>query len=209
MLWAAFLNHAFVTDRMIAIVVIAFLAISVGAVGWLLSSTPVESRKPLLWFLPLLPLLFLGVAMVLGLVLFAQTILWPILACYAIRRENRYRNGLRSKGRLIMLDELEARLDIGMGTLILEWGEKGAYRVWWTEDDLKSLGRPASTKDDIEAALQGQHPFNTQCQKEYLDEETGKAFLTSIPARYARSGRLAGMFPRMKTAIVYRRFVSP
>lgn len=117
---------------------------------------------------------------------------------------------MKVQGRFITLDDLRPRLDTGTGTLIMQWGQKGTYRIWWTEDDLFSLGEPVSARDDFIAVFQGQeHAFNTRCQQQYLDDETGRALLTSIPPRYGRSGKLARMFPRIKVAAVVQPFGSP
>jgi hypothetical protein len=208
-LWAAVVNRAVVDNSLSAAIVAVFFAASVGGVGWWLAGKPEWPSKPLLMFLPLIPFMVMLAMAGMGLIVLALLVMWPYAAIQHIRMERKYRTMLRSKGRFITLDELQPHLGAGTGTLILESVEKGAYRIWWTEDDLHSLGEPVSTKDDFIAVINGQHPFNTQCQKEYLDEETGKAFLTSIPARHARSGKLSQMFPRMKTAIVYRRFMQP
>lgn len=196
-----------IPDAPVAAVVFSLvLAIALAYCGWSCTGQPDWPNWRLLILLPLMPFTFLIALIFMGFLLLIIAMMWPFVALQAICLERKYRNTLRSKGRFMTLDDLQPRLDAGMGTLIWDWGPKGTYRIWWTEDDLHLLGEPVSTKEDFEAAFREQHPFNTECQKEYLDEETGKAFLTSIPARYARSGRLGQMFPRMKTAIVYRRF---
>jgi hypothetical protein len=62
-------------------------------------------------------------------------------------------------------------------------------------------GSPVSTQEEFISILTGEaHEFNSQCQKEYLDKETGRALLTTIPARHAISGKLAFMFPAARIA---------
>jgi hypothetical protein len=128
----------------------------------------------------------------------------PVFTLQIVRRERRFRNRMKARGRFITVKEVRPRLDAGGGNLILECGLKGTYRIWWTEDDLRSLGPPIATREELVAFARGQeHVFNTRCQKEFLDEETGRAILTSIPARWDRSRKLAQMFPQIKTVTVY------
>ncbi len=162
--------------------------------------------KFILWF----PFgLFYGM-IVLGFLATAMAVLWPYAAIRLAVAERRFRAAMKSKGRFIILEDLRPRLIAGEGTLIEDMGQKGPYRLWWTQDDLSTLGSPASTRADFIAIYAGKgHPFNSRCLDEYLDEDTGKALLTSIPARYSSSGKLARMFPRVKTAKVFRPFVAP
>jgi hypothetical protein len=44
--------------------------------------------------------------------------------------------------------------------------------------------------------------FNALCLSEYIAVERGKAALTTIPPRHARSGKLLRQFPRAKRVIV-------
>ena len=114
---------------------------------------------------------------------------------------------MKTRNRFTTLDDLRPRLIAGEGTLIEDTGHKGPYRLWWTEDDLFALGVPASTNEEFFAILTGkEHPFNSRCLNDYLDKESGKALLTSIPPRYAVSGKLARLFPKVKVAKVIRPF---
>jgi hypothetical protein len=127
----------------------------------------------------------------------------PVSAAQGIANERRFRNRMRTSGRFLTLDSLRHRLAAGEGTLIKQTGIVDPCRLWWTEDDLLSKGAPVTTDEEFYAIMRGEaHAFNSQCCKEYLDTDTGKAFLTSIPIRYGRSGRLARLFPRMPIAEV-------
>lgn len=153
--------------------------------------------------LPLLPAVL--VAGMVGIVAFILLILvmWPFLSMKQIQKERRFRRDMKSQGRLATLNDLRRRLDRGEGTLIEEWGAKGPYRIWWTEDDLFALGEPVSTQEDVIAIFQGQGKtaFNSRCRDEYLDEVKGRAMLLSISAHTGASGRLARMFPKARVAI--------
>ena len=79
--------------------------------------------------------------------------------------------------------------------------------MWWTQDDLFALGSPVTTNEEFMDVLTGkEHAFNCQCLQDYLDADTGKALLTSIPARYARTQWLARQYPRAKVAKIVRPF---
>jgi hypothetical protein len=116
---------------------------------------------------------------------------------------------MMEKGRYATLDELRPRLLAGDGTLIEETAEKGPFRIWWTEDDLLEMGSPVVTPDEFLAVLYegSEHPFNSKCLHDYLSEDNGKALLTSLPPRYAESGRISRMFPRAKRAMVIRPYI--
>src|SRR5687767_15158491 len=95
----------------------------------------------------------------------------------------------------------------GEGTLIEETGHDGPYHVWWTADNIHSLGVPVATDEGLlDVLCGGRHAFNCRCIKEYVHDDTGRALLPSIPARRARGGGLARMFRRMKVALVVRTF---
>jgi len=155
--------------------------------------------------IPLFPFATLGGIVSLGFVAIFMAVVWPYAAVRAGLAERRFRAMMKTKGRFASLEDLRPRLVAGEGTLIEDMGPKGPYHLWWTQDDLSSYGSPASTREDFIAIFEGKgHPFNSRCLEEYLDENAGTAWLTPIPARFAASGRLAEMFPLVKTAKVFR-----
>lgn len=177
--------------------------------GWHLAGSPDGPSVPQTIFaIPVAPFVLLATLLGIGVFLIPVAVAWPFLWAKQLIRERKHRNALRSQGRFVTVDAVRPMLNAGEGTLIEDTGQKGPYRIWWTEEDLFDLGQPVSTKDKdaFLAALQGEHTFNARCLKEYLDDKTGRALLTSIPARYARTGRLAQMFPKMKVAAVVRPF---
>jgi hypothetical protein len=210
-LWAAFLNHRVVANGPVAATIWnVVLAIFFAFCGWRWAVTLKMSSIRLVMVLPWMPFVFLVSLFGLGSFFVIIAVMSPFWAFQYIRTQRRFRNSMKSKGRFIALNDLRPTLDDGTGTLIIEWWLKGPYRIWWTEDDMLSLGKPATTREEIHALYEGQeHPFNSRCLTEYLDEETGKAFSTSIPARWVRSGKLVRMFPSMKSAAVVRGFTSP
>ena len=207
---AGILNGTGVTNSVAVAAWIVGLAAGFGFLGWRLARSPKSLSIPqIILVIPLMPFMFLAVLMGLGAILVPVAVMWPFLRTKHLIHERRHRNALRSQGRFSTVDALRSKLDAGEGTLIEDTGQKGPYHIWWTEDDLFDLGKPVSTKDKdaFLAALREEHAFNARCLKEYLDDKTGRALLTSIPARYARTGRLAQMLPRMKVAAVVRPFL--
>jgi hypothetical protein len=170
-----------------------------------LAKTSGMSNRKILFLMPLIPFALLGGIIGFGFMFLVIGVLWPIAAIRGIQGERLFRNMMKSKARYIKLFDLEPRLIAGNGTLIEDTGQKGPYRIWWTEDDLFSFGSPASTNEEFISILKGEeHAFNSRCLVEYFGEETGKALLTNIPAHYTTSGKLAQMFPMMKVAKVIR-----
>jgi hypothetical protein len=160
--------------------------------------------------MPLLPFAMFGAMIGFAFILLVIVVVWPYAAIRWTVAERRFRVAMKSKSRFVFLDDLRPRLIAGEGTLIEDTGLNGPYRLWWTEDDLFAFGSPASTREEFISIYEGKgHPFNSRCVSDYLDEDTGKALLTSIPARYAAPGKLARKFPRVRVAKVYRSFVRP
>jgi len=194
------------------IVTSAFLSIITITVfsfmGWLISHRSKMTNIQRILFLSLLPLLFFSVIIGIGFIAVIIAVMLPFGAVQKMKREHRLLKNMTSQGRFITLDSLRPRLNLGEGTFIEETGQKGPYHIWWTGDDLYSLGKPVSTNEELLAIITGKvkEGFNFRCLTEYLGEETGKALLTSIPASYSTSGKLSRMFPSMKIAKVVRPF---
>jgi hypothetical protein len=157
-----------------------------------------------------MPLVFL--ISLFGMAVFVLMIaaMYPFIALRHMQSQRRFRKMMESKGRFVTGNDLRRKLDEGTGTLVVECRTKGPFRIWWTEDNLASLGTPLSTREELKAFYEGQeHPFNNRCLKEYLDDETGKALLTSLPARHARSEKLVSTFPSIRVVRVFRPFADP
>jgi hypothetical protein len=200
--WATVINHAASNTLVPATILVTVLASIFGLVGWHWAGSPELSSKQLL-LLPVLPLVFLTSVLSVGMVILLLVAISPFLALQAQRQERQFRKLMKSKGRFIAINDLEARLVGGMGTLIVDCRPKGPRRVWWTADDLSSFGEPVSVEEEVRAIIeQKEHSFNSRCRTEYLDARVGKASLTSIPSRWAKSTKLADMFPKMKIVTV-------
>ena len=125
-------------------------------------------------------------------------------------RSLRFRRSMRKQGRLVAWRDLERRLMDGEGTVIEEVGLKGARRVWWTPDDVASLGELPSSYREVGDVLDGApHAFNDWCLAEYLDPERGRAMTTEVSLRAVRSGELTGRFPRSRWVKVVRPLFPP
>ena len=176
-------------------VLLAYLGYSISGVD-----TLSDWRRFLL--IPLSPFVFPAGMIGIGFVLLFMAFILPFAWVGSLVREGKLRQQMKAKGRFLPLEELRPKLEAGQGTLIDETGPKGPYHIWWTEDDVRAKGSTASTTQEIIAIIQGkEHPFNSQCLEEYLDPDSGRAFLTTIRPRYARSERLARMFPRMPVVV--------
>jgi phosphate/sulfate permease len=129
----------------------------------------------LLVAIPLVPFAILGGIIAFGFLFPLVAVMWPYAAIRATLAEHHFRRVMQSKGRFVSFDDLHPRLMVGEGTLIEEMGLKAPYRLWWTQDDLFTLGSPASTREDFIAIYEGNgHSFNSRCLAEYLDEESGR-----------------------------------
>jgi hypothetical protein len=203
-------NAAGVTSPVAIAAWIAALGGVFGLLGWALAGSPDwPSTWRIVVALPLAPFALAGGLLGLGVVLVPVAAMWPFLRVRHAVRERKYLNALRSQGRFVTADDLRPRLDAGLGTLIVDTGQKGPHRVWWTEDDLLGLGNPVSTKEEFFAALKGEHAFNARCLTEYLEDKTGKALLTSMRTGDFRGERLGRTFPKAKVVTVVRAFPRP
>lgn len=112
---------------------------------------------------------------------------------------------MKARGRYLTSDELLFMPEAPGGTFIAETANRLPFRVWWTRDDLTPLGTPASTPEEFAAIANGEpSPFNARCIAEYLDDENGKAFLTSMTGWAIKTGKLARMFPKTRVVTVLR-----
>jgi hypothetical protein len=172
-------------------VVILFIC---GSLGWGLATSPdfdQSSKWSNVKILVGVPLVPPGIV-VSGPVFFGFLIIvTPIFYVKWLMDERRFRNQLTAKGRFISFESLRPRLEAGEGVLIRELGIKGnTDHIWWTQDTGLAMVVPPSSEDEFET-------FSSQMLKEYLDPDGGKAVLTSIPPRYANSGKLRQLFPQM------------
>jgi hypothetical protein len=56
------------------------------------------------------------------------------------KREDTFKQSMREKGRIVTWEELAGRLASGRGTMLIEnTGFKGAFRVWWTDENPMEL----------------------------------------------------------------------
>jgi hypothetical protein len=106
--------------------------------------------------------------------------LLPVGFVVGIRHEMKLWRHLKSRGRLLRRSELERKLDRDQGSLIVECGPKGPYRLWWTEEE--SAGKPGLS---LRQALQqwtadDQRPEFDSAWKSYLDRDEGKALLVPV-----------------------------
>jgi len=143
----------------------------------------------------------------------ALVIVGPIAASFLIAtgawRHLRFRRALWRQGRFVAREDLERRLAAGEGTVIEEIGLKGPTRLWWTPDDVPSLGTlPLSYRDVVTVLEGGEHAFNAWCLTEYLDVDRGRAVTVSFSPRAVRRGDLARRFARSRWVKVVRPVLS-
>jgi hypothetical protein len=182
-----------------------FLPFFFGFMGWGTSQNEEWSDLQRVAFLVLWPMMMVIATVGFWLFILILVLALPVFVVQAMLAARRFRNRMKSDGRFISLPDLRPKLEAGEGTLIEETGHKGPYRIWWTEDNLLGKGTPPSADEDFVAIFEGKdNPFNSLCLREYLDSDSGKAMLTPLPARYAQSGRLARMFPRMQIVMLVR-----
>ena len=99
---------------------------------------------------------------------------------------------MRSKSRLLNNVYLHPKLEAGEGTLLEEIGVTGPYRIWWTDEKVCGDALSAPTNEEP-----FDDPLNSQRLEEYLDAEKGKAFLTSLSPRHARSSKFTRKYPKI------------
>jgi hypothetical protein len=178
-----------------------------GLFGWGFANNSEMSNLQRLLVIPLLPIGLLGGTIGMAALLMFAAVVLPVALVGTVIHNRRFRTLMRSQGRYLDVAELRQKLESGKGTLIEEMGHKGPYRVWWTGDMILDKGTPPSTDEDFFAILTGRdHPFNTQCLKEYLDPTTGKAFLTGLTPRNMKSNSFKRMYPRMVVVMVVTPF---
>jgi hypothetical protein len=204
--YAALIRTANPDEPIVAAFVSVVIVLCLGTISWSIADS--YSTLQTLFLVPLLPFVFVSTmfGMAFVAVLIPPFLLWVILD--GIKRKRQFRNQLRTQGRFVNLDVIRSKLDAGEGTLIGEYGHKGQpLGIWWTSDDIFSLGKPSTTDEECFAIITapGINVFNDQCVTTYLDRESGNALLTSMPPRYCRSQRLARMFPKMKIALLLNR----
>jgi hypothetical protein len=210
MVYVAVLANAWPLSAVLTAIISIAVVAAFSYFGNRLPKAAEMSDRQVLIAIPFFPFALLGGMIAFGFILFFMAVVWPYAAIRAVAAERRFRAMMKTKGRFATLQDLRARLIAGEGTLIEDTGQKGPYRLWWTEDDLFTLGSPASTQEEFISILTGKdHPFNSRCLKDYLDKEAGKALLTSIQPRYAASGELARLFPNVKVAKVIRPLIIP
>ncbi len=182
-----------------------------------------DDERPFAWwellFIPvMLPLIFISL-----LVLAVLSV--PAEVVYGLRqrrREKELRPRLAAVGRVMDWAEVETKLVVGDGTLVVEHcSPKGPVREWWTADDLVAAAPvtlPTSIRAPAEDGLTQLQDYAASCAVRYLDHDAGSACLTDVsvplhqkPAKYIvvhlgggmmtaivlRTGRdLAGKYPR-------------
>lgn len=146
-----------------------------------------SDETPIAWwewlFAPILMPLFFIFLLVMAIVSV------PVEFVYRLRQqhqEKQLRPRIAAVGRFMEWAEVEAKLKVGVGTLIVEHrSPKGPIREWWTEDDLAAAAPvplPASLKSPPgEGQLQPLVEFAKSCLARYVDIEMGTAKLTAVP----------------------------
>jgi hypothetical protein len=118
----------------------------------------------------------------------------PVEFVYRLRQqreEKRLQPRLAAAGRFLDWSAVEAKLQAGEGTLIVEHlSPKGPIREWWAEDDLiaaSPVPLPTSLKSPpAEGQLQPLQEFAAACAARYTDLASGAAKLTEVPVPLAR-----------------------
>jgi len=123
---------------------------------------------------------------------------WVVSTVGRVKNDREHQRRLSEQGRFVELADIAPKLDAGEGTLIVEF-RWSASRIWWTPDDLLSLGTPPTDEEWI-AILHGEafHAYNDQCVQTYLAVDGGTAVRISLPRRLTYSFKLKQRFPRMK-----------
>jgi len=125
------------------------------------------------------------------------------------RREKRLRRRIASAGRWMPASQVDAKLNSGEGTLIIEHLlPKGFTREWWTEDDLigdspvplptSPIGPPDGNRST------SLNEYALSCAMKYTGPRAGTARLTKTVPELSRSHRkLAEKYPRAKIVVLF------
>jgi hypothetical protein len=169
-----------------------------------------DSVQPPDWFVPLL---FLALPII---AFFNVAVLGSIYLIYRSFRiyqeanregnERRLRTRLRQHGRFLSVNELEAKLRAGEGTLIVQQNQ-GNYPdglLWWTSDDVfrsSPVPLPGGHRQLEEDTLTGKkkQPYEQYLKQfvtSYIDEKQGCAWLTTFPKQ------LVDKFPKPKVVLL-------
>jgi hypothetical protein len=157
----------------------------------------------------LLAMLLVGLFFLIVLLIAIPHELWSRLR--ERRKERKLRSRLASAGRFLPWSELEEKLKLGEGTLIIEYFRSGDVLCeWWTEDDLVArspVPLPASPillpEGDPLISL---HRYAEACAARYTETTTGAAKLTQVPGREFKGSRrkLSQKYPRARIVILFR-----
>jgi hypothetical protein len=156
---------------------------------------------PIMW-----PLFFVGLLLLAGL----SVVAIPFLLLAQARRERKFAQSMRDRGRFIPWKDLEPRLQDGEGTLLVEQAQKDAIRVWWTQQNvLQEAPTQAPALQDVDyLRMEKPHPFVTWCFDHYLSPETGEASLTDPPYAYppgfAEESFFKQRFPNLRVVMTVK-----
>lgn len=187
--------------------VAAIAMLTLASVGWTVGET--GSLTPLQKFvmIPLAPLAIGGALLGVSVLLPLVVVWFPFIVMQQRQRRRHLLRELESQGRFRTAEQLHSELSSGHGTLLLEVGARGAYRIWWTADELPgahSLDRFWHEHRSLweHCSQEGQiSPFLTQ----YLDLHGGTAALTDLPPLRTDSDlqNLKAKLPRMNVVLVF------
>lgn len=197
---------AFFQDSVVGLAGAGFVFAAIVAIAWTLAGTRDQTIGRKLLMIALAPGALLGALLGLVFILLFEIGLIPVLAVRRMRKEAQLRRAMSKQGRLLHMSQLAPRLEAGEGTLLEETGHKGAYRIWWTDDDLTDRAPSIDAGERFLQLLEGSDfgGFNQLCLESYVGQSQGKACLTTIPPRQVNSGNLARRFPKARRVMVVR-----
>jgi hypothetical protein len=184
--------------------------------GAIVKPTPlVRPRMPVRewpWYL-VVSLLSLLVTVCIGLplVIFVFAYLLPreLVSSRRERREEKWlRRWLASVGRSVPASELDAKLNSGEGTLMIEHLlPQDFVREWWTEEDVIGNASVPLPKSPILPPDENQstalNTYALSCRRRYTDPTTGIGKLTeTVPELSASHRELAEKYPRAKIIVL-------
>ncbi len=121
--------------------------------------------------------------------------------CMAVRERRLFRR-LASQHRTLPWRAVEQSLRDGIGTLIIEQGNKQGHRLWWTPDDVaaESPFQPPAFDDLDLIFAEPDQPFVGWCANRYLSPSTGAASLIlgmdlRFPAGFISPDFFTAQFP--------------